>query len=188
MNECASKASGWHFAGSGPISLSRELLLLLLLLLLSVSQIGEWTVKCQVPLRDRFKFGVIYPVDLDTALQKLKYDINVQNDVQLANIERLKTRKNGKLLPSPTLKLAFNDDCLPVSIRIGIFSFRVRPYVFNLIQCYNCRLNNAVYTVVEVILGMTVWLKYHNVLDAIENIELTHVSALWYSMHRTLSS
>ena len=50
------------------------------------------------------------------------------------------------------------------------------------------RLNNAVYTVVEVILGMTAWLKYHNGLDAMENIELTHVNALWYSMHMTLSS
>ena len=30
MNECASKVSGRHFAGSGPISPSRELLLLLL--------------------------------------------------------------------------------------------------------------------------------------------------------------
>ena len=37
--------------------------------LLSVSQIGEWTVKCQVPLRDRFKFGVIYPVDLDANIE-----------------------------------------------------------------------------------------------------------------------
>ena len=45
------------------------------------------------------------------------------------------------------------------------------------------RLNNAVYTVVEVILGMTLWLNYHNVLDAMENIKLTHVNALWYSMH-----
>ena len=72
----------------------------------------------------------MYPVDLDTDLEKLKCDINVQNDVQLANIERLKTRKNGELLPSPTVKLAFNDDRLPVSISIGIFSFRVRPYVF----------------------------------------------------------
>ena len=34
VNECASKASCRHFAGSGPISPSRELLLLLLLLLL----------------------------------------------------------------------------------------------------------------------------------------------------------
>ena len=41
------------------------------------------------------------------------------------------------------------------------------------------RLNNAVYTVVEVSLGMTAWLKYHNVLDAMENIALTHMSALW---------
>ena len=48
-------------------------------------------------------------------------------------------RNNGELLPSPTLKLAFNDDCLPVSISIGIFSFRVRPHVFNPIQCYNCQ-------------------------------------------------
>ena len=50
------------------------------------------------------------------------------------------------------------------------------------------RLNNAVYTVVEVILGMTAWLKYHNGLDAMENNELTYMSALWYSMHMILSS
>ena len=76
--------------------------------LLTVSQIGEWIVKCQVPLRDRFKFVMIYPVDLDTDHEKLKCDINVHNDIQLANIERLKMRKNGELLLSPTLKLAFN--------------------------------------------------------------------------------
>ena len=45
------------------------------------------------PLRDRFKFGVIYPVDLDTNLEKLKFDINVENDVQLANIERLRQER-----------------------------------------------------------------------------------------------
>ena len=77
---------------------------------------------------------MIYPVDLDTNLEKLKFDINVENDVQLANIERFKTRKNGELLPTPTFKLAFKDDCFPVSISIVIFSFRVRPCVFNPIE------------------------------------------------------
>ena len=37
--------------------------------LVSVNQIREWTVKCQAPLRDRFKFGVIYPVILILTLK-----------------------------------------------------------------------------------------------------------------------
>ena len=44
--------------------------------LLSVNQIGEWPVECCIPMRDKFKYGVIYPVDLDTDLGKLKHDIN----------------------------------------------------------------------------------------------------------------
>ena len=51
----------------------------------------------------------------------------------------MNARKNGETLPSPTLKLAFNDNCLPVSNNIGIFSYRVRPFVFNPLQCYKCQ-------------------------------------------------
>ena len=36
--------------------------------LLFVNQIGEWPVECYIPMRDKFKYGVIYPVDLDTDL------------------------------------------------------------------------------------------------------------------------
>ena len=89
-------------------------------------------------MRDKFKYGVIYPVDLDTDLGKLKH-INIKNGVQVAKIERLNARKNGETLPSPTLKLAFNDNCLPVSINIGIFFYRVTPFVFNPLQCYKCQ-------------------------------------------------
>ena len=103
--------------------------------LLSVNQIGEWPVECYIPMRDKFKYGVIYPVDLDKDLGKLKHDINIENGVQVAKI----ARKNGETLPSPTLKLAFNDNCLPVSINIVIFSYRVRPFVFNPLQCYKCQ-------------------------------------------------
>ena len=81
----------------------------------------------------------LYPVYLDTDLGKLKHDINIENGVQVAKVERLNARKNGETLPSPTLKLAFNDNCLPVSISIGIFSYRVRPFVFNPLQCYKCQ-------------------------------------------------
>ena len=107
--------------------------------LLSVNQIGEWHVECYIPMRDKFKYGVIYPVDIDTDLGKLKHDINIENGVQVAKIERLNARKNGEILPSTTLKLAFNDNCLSVSICIGIFSYRVRPFVFNPLKCYKCQ-------------------------------------------------
>ena len=106
--------------------------------LLSLNQIGEWPVECFIPMRDKFKYRVIYPVDLDTDLGKLKHDINIENGVQVAKFERFNARKNGETLPSPTLKLAFNDNCFPVSINIGIFSYRVRPFVFNPLQCYKC--------------------------------------------------
>ena len=105
--------------------------------LLSVNHIGEWPDECYIPMGDKFKYGVIYPVDLDTDLGKPKHDINVENGVQVAKIERLNSRKNGETLPF-TLKLAFNDNRLSVSINIGIFSYRVRPFVFNPLQCYKC--------------------------------------------------
>ena len=60
------------------------------------------------PMRDKFKYGVMYPVDLHTDLGKLKHDINIESGVLVAKIERLNARKNGETLPSPTLKLAFN--------------------------------------------------------------------------------
>ena len=90
-------------------------------------------------MRDIFKSGVIFPVDLDKDLRKLKHDINIENGVQVAKIERLNARKNGETLPSPTLKRAFNDNCLPVSINIDIFSYRVRAFVFNPLQHYKCQ-------------------------------------------------
>ena len=36
-------------------------------------------------MRDEFKYGVIYPVDLDTDLGKVKHDINIENGVQQFN-------------------------------------------------------------------------------------------------------
>ena len=36
-----------------------------------IVQIGEWLVECYIPTRDKFKYGVIYPVYLG----KLKHDI-----------------------------------------------------------------------------------------------------------------
>ena len=56
------------------------------------------------------------------------------------------------------------------------------------IQQVVVRLSNAVCTVVDPILGMTVWLKCHNVLAAMGYTELIQESALWNSMHMTLSS
>ena len=118
--------------------------------------------------------------------------------VQLANIERFKTRKYSKLLPSPTLKLAVNDECLPVSISIEIFSFRVRPYVFNPIQCYNCQRIGHTASSCKAKQCCLHCGGGHSRDDcmaevpqcaiAMESIELTHLSALWYSMHMTLSS
>ena len=59
--------------------------------LLSLNQIGEWPVECYIPMRDKFKYGVIYPVDLD--LGKLKHDINIENGVQVAKIGRIECKE-----------------------------------------------------------------------------------------------
>ena len=136
----------------------------------------------------QFKYGVIYPVDLDTDLGKLKHNINIENGVQVVKIERLNSRKNGETLPSPTLKLAFNDNCLPVSISIGIFSYRFDPLCLTHcsassvneldVELAVARLNNAVCVVVKEILEMTVQLKHLDVQDAKVSTKQTHVSVL----------
>ena len=61
MNECASKAWGRHFAGSGPISPSRELLLLLLLdlLMTDVPNIVRVAVVAPIGNSDHFSLSAV---------------------------------------------------------------------------------------------------------------------------------
>ena len=46
-------------------------------ILLQITKIGTWDVICSLPIKDKLKFGVISPIDLDEDLEELKYMIEM---------------------------------------------------------------------------------------------------------------
>ena len=106
--------------------------------LLNLKTLGNWNIKAYIPRKEQFNYGVISPIDTDVNVLELKEQIMATNDISIHHIERLQTKKNNTLSPSPTIKIACDQD-LPSVLNIGFSVFKVRPYIFAPIQCYNCQ-------------------------------------------------
>ena len=106
--------------------------------LLNLKVLGKWGVKVYTPKREQYKYGVVSPIDTDLDMIELKEQIMNMNNIKIDNIERLNTKRNNTKIPSPTIKIAFIEN-MPTTLNIGYSVFKVRPYVFAPIQCYNCQ-------------------------------------------------
>jgi hypothetical protein len=94
---------------------------------------------CSIPNRDKYLYGVASPISTDTDLDQLKEIINVTNNTNIVKIERLNSHKNKETVPSESIKITFSSSHMPDQIKIGFFNYRIRLYVFNPTQCYNCQ-------------------------------------------------
>ena len=106
--------------------------------LLNLKTLGNWNIKAFIPKKEQFAYGVVSPIDSDINLLELQEQIMANNDINIHHIERLNTRRNNTIIPSPTIKISFEQD-LPTTLNIGFSVYKVRPYIFAPIQCYNCQ-------------------------------------------------
>ena len=105
---------------------------------LSITKLGQWPVRCYVPNNEMYKCGVISPVELEVDLESVKEAIDSR--YRVAAVTRLNKKKpNGEWVPSPTLKIVFEEDELPRDIRVGYSFYKVRPYVNEPLRCYKCQ-------------------------------------------------
>ena len=107
--------------------------------LAKITKIGEWTVSCYIPNREKVREGVITPIDLEEDLERLKEWINEGSQQKVTGITRLRKRVNGELVPSASIRVTFEGVTLPDVLAIGYIKYRVRPYVYSPLQCYACQ-------------------------------------------------
>lgn len=60
--------------------------------------------------------------------------------IGVTNVRRLKTRKDGILVDSPSHVLTFNTPKLPDSIKVAYYKLNIRPYIPPPVRCFQCQL------------------------------------------------
>ena len=112
--------------------------------LVNLTNLGKWKVRCSQPKSDIVKYGVIYPIAIETNVDSLINFIQVRlsdspgNDVKVCSADRLKKRTENGWIDSTCIKIGFEGTSLPAAVSICHSYYRVKPFVYNSMQCYNC--------------------------------------------------
>lgn len=104
--------------------------------LLAVKIIGDWNVKCKLPMAQRVTYGVIGPVGIETSDEDILEAIQ-KNYTEVSDAKRI-TKGNDKT-KTLSIKLAFNGTCLPDKVCFMYQSFEVKQYVDRPWQCFKCQ-------------------------------------------------
>ena len=108
--------------------------------LLKITAIKEWNVQFYLPYKEKLKHGVIQQIDKDVDLEELKYSINEsQSQYKVVILERLRRRMGTEFLASNSVKISIDGGKLPECIKVGFFIYKVRPFVFQPVQCFKCQ-------------------------------------------------
>lgn len=85
-----------------------------------------------------YKVGVISNVPTEYTDEVLKKEIEDPLEVKGMRVERILTKKDGKVVPSNTVKVAFVTNQLPSYVKVFGLKIDVRPYVQPVLQCQRC--------------------------------------------------
>ncbi len=81
--------------------------------------------------------GVVFCYQLDeVSEEEILEELGPQGVIE---VYRMKTKRQGKLVPLNTYILTFNTTTVPEKINVGYLRLPVRPYVPNPRRCYNCQ-------------------------------------------------
>ena len=114
--------------------------------ILKIKTIGNFEVAAQLPMSDELRYGVISPIGTDVDIEHLKKVIQIRHlnnfgeqTGEITHIERMKKKENNIWVDSMSLKLTFRRCELPVGISIFHSYYKVRPFIGNAFQCFNCQ-------------------------------------------------
>ena len=103
---------------------------------LSVTKLGNYSVKCRLPVNHTKCQGVIGPVSLDTDMVELEEAIKSQSSAVEA-VERIFKGRNKT--PTVFIKISFVSAELPEYIIVGYQRFSVKLFIATPWQCYRCQ-------------------------------------------------
>ena len=104
--------------------------------ILNLSLLGDYQIKCRLPLNKTISYGVIGPIGIETSLVELKDEL-ISQELNIDKITRI--YKGKEKTPTVFTKVAFISENLPDFVKIGYQRFRVRQYVGTPWQCYRCQ-------------------------------------------------
>ena len=104
--------------------------------LLTIDRLGEWQVKCRLPLMHQICRGVIGPIGIDSDLVELKA-IFSENCKEITDIRRIYKGKDK--VPTLSVMVTFQSGELPSYMHLYHERFPVRPFVDKPWQCYKCQ-------------------------------------------------
>ena len=104
--------------------------------LLQVTTLGDYSIKCRLPLSQQTCRGVIGPVSLEISMSEL-FDYVHSSHPTLSSVKRL--NKGSSKTPSLSVLLVFTGAVLPPSVTLGFQRYQIRTYVPSPWQCFNCQ-------------------------------------------------
>lgn len=116
--------------------------------LLKIDKLGDWDIVCSIPNSDKFKIGVIRPISVNENLEDIKNLMKVKySNAEIIKVERMPRRVESGWVESESLKVTFSGDSLPTAVLIGHGFYKVRHFIGEPLQCYNCqRLGHTSYS------------------------------------------
>ncbi|CAH0547658.1 unnamed protein product [Brassicogethes aeneus] len=103
----------------------------------SLVRFGEADVVVKTHQTLNYSKGVIYCSDLlNCSVEELKEHLLVEG---ITDIKRIQTKKDGKLIDTPTHIITFNSPVLPKKINAAFHRLEVRPYIPNPLRCFKCQ-------------------------------------------------
>ncbi|CAH0547301.1 unnamed protein product [Brassicogethes aeneus] len=103
----------------------------------SLVRFGEVDVAVKTHQTLNYSKGVIYCNDLlNCSVEELKEHLLVEG---ITDFKRIQTKKDGKLIDTPTHIITFNSPVLPKKINAAFHRLEVRPYIPNPLRCFKCQ-------------------------------------------------
>ena len=116
--------------------------------ILKMNKLGDFDIKCRLAKERNqqtpkkiYKIGVIGPIGCGTDLDELKELIEEEGH-QIYKVERLLRGRKYNYEPTKKIKIWFESEDMPESIKMMSEKFNIEPFVPKVFQCYNCQTFN----------------------------------------------
>ena len=106
--------------------------------LLDIKQLGNYNVKCCLPMSQQYKIGLIGPIEFDVEACDI-VELLSEEGFTNVKVERfvIGGKKNGKVTKS--MKVWFEQSQFPKFITLMFQRYVVTPYIEQSLQCFKCQ-------------------------------------------------
>ena len=108
--------------------------------LLTTNRLGDWEVKCRLPVQEQTTRGVIGPIGIDTSEQDLKEALKVKDaNIDIIDVKRISKGPGKERTPTLSVIVVFDGNIMPSCVYLYHQRFKVSAYVAEPWRCYNCQ-------------------------------------------------